>query len=100
MGATVHGVRTSFQQDMDEFGTETFQVRRSNHGWFLQDFMSEFVGIDHGCSPARQGGGNQAFAAGYAPDDPQDQHRSLPEPTTLSVVTSTRQGFRRRAMTS
>ncbi|HET8770613.1 MAG TPA: ABC transporter permease [Gemmatimonadaceae bacterium] len=33
MGATVHGVRTSFKQDMDEFGTETFQVRRSNPGF-------------------------------------------------------------------
>ena len=33
MGATVHGVRTSFQQDMDEFGTTTFQVRRRNPGF-------------------------------------------------------------------
>jgi putative ABC transport system permease protein len=33
MGATVHGVRMSFQSDMDEFGTETFQVRRRNPGF-------------------------------------------------------------------
>ena len=33
MGATVHGVRTSFQSDMDEFGTSTFQIRRRNPGF-------------------------------------------------------------------
>ncbi len=33
MGATVHGIRMSFQQDMDEFGTSTFQVRRRNPGF-------------------------------------------------------------------
>ena len=33
MGATVHGVRMSFQKDMDEFGTATFQVRRRNPGF-------------------------------------------------------------------
>jgi len=33
MGATVHGVRSSFQQDMDEFGTATFQIRRRNPGF-------------------------------------------------------------------
>ncbi len=33
MGATVHGVRMSFQSDMDEFGTATFQVRRRNPGF-------------------------------------------------------------------
>lgn len=33
MGATVHGIRMSFQQDMDEFGTATFQVRRRNPGF-------------------------------------------------------------------
>ncbi len=30
MGATVHGIRQSFQSDMDEFGAATFQVRRRN----------------------------------------------------------------------
>lgn len=30
MGATVHGIKMSFQQDMDEFGTATFQIRRRN----------------------------------------------------------------------
>jgi putative ABC transport system permease protein len=33
MGATVHGIRSSFQQDMDEFGTATFQIRRRNPGF-------------------------------------------------------------------
>jgi putative ABC transport system permease protein len=33
MGATVHGIKMSFQQDMDEFGTATFQVRRRNPGF-------------------------------------------------------------------
>lgn len=33
MGATVHGIRQSFQSDMDEFGTATFQVRRRNPGF-------------------------------------------------------------------
>ena len=33
MGAAVHGIRQSFQKDMDEFGTSTFQVRRRNPGF-------------------------------------------------------------------
>lgn len=33
MGATVHGIRNSFQSDMDEFGTATFQIRRRNPGF-------------------------------------------------------------------
>ena len=33
MGATVHGIRQSFQKDMEEFGTSTFQVRRRNPGF-------------------------------------------------------------------
>ena len=33
MGATVHGVRQSFKQDMDEFGTQTFQIRRRSPGF-------------------------------------------------------------------
>ncbi len=33
MGATVHGIRQSFQSDMDEFGTATFQIRRRNPGF-------------------------------------------------------------------
>jgi len=33
MGATVHGIRQSFQKDMEEFGTATFQVRRNNPGF-------------------------------------------------------------------
>lgn len=33
MGATVHGIRQSFQSDMDAFGTASFQVRRRNPGF-------------------------------------------------------------------
>jgi putative ABC transport system permease protein len=33
MGATVHGIRQSFQSDMDDFGTASFQVRRRNPGF-------------------------------------------------------------------
>ena len=33
MGAAVHGIRQSFQKDMDEFGTASFQVRRRNPGF-------------------------------------------------------------------
>ncbi len=33
MGATVHGIRQSFQKDMEEFGTASFQVRRRNPGF-------------------------------------------------------------------
>jgi putative ABC transport system permease protein len=33
MGATVHGIRQSFEKDMEEFGTSSFQVRRRNPGF-------------------------------------------------------------------
>ena len=33
MAATVHGIRQSFAQDMEEFGATTFQVRRTNPGF-------------------------------------------------------------------
>ena len=33
MGATVNGIQQSFQSDMDEFGTATFQIRRRNPGF-------------------------------------------------------------------
>ena len=33
MGAAVHGIRQSFQKDMDEFGASSFQVRRRNPGF-------------------------------------------------------------------
>jgi putative ABC transport system permease protein len=33
MGAAVHGIRQSFQKDMEEFGTSSFQVRRRNPGF-------------------------------------------------------------------
>ncbi len=33
MGATVHGIRQSFQSDLDEFGATTFQVRRRGIGF-------------------------------------------------------------------
>ena len=41
MGATVHGMRESFQSDMDEFGTATFQVRRRNPGFNSCDPSTE-----------------------------------------------------------
>jgi putative ABC transport system permease protein len=41
MGATVHGIRMSFKQDMDEFGTATFQVRRRNPGFNSCDPTTE-----------------------------------------------------------
>lgn len=41
MGATVHGIRMSFQADMDEFGTATFQVRRRNPGFNACDPTAE-----------------------------------------------------------
>ncbi len=43
MGATVHGIRQSFKKDMDEFGTNTFQVRRRNPG------MNNCDGTDDSC---------------------------------------------------
>lgn len=33
MGATVHGIRKSFQSDLDEFGATTFQVQRRGIGF-------------------------------------------------------------------
>ncbi|BAH38184.1 hypothetical membrane protein [Gemmatimonas aurantiaca T-27] len=33
MGATVHGIRQSFQSDLDEFGATSFQVRRRGVGF-------------------------------------------------------------------
>jgi len=33
MAATVHGIRQSFEKDMEEFGATTFQVRRTNPGF-------------------------------------------------------------------
>ena len=43
MGATVHGIRLSFKKDMDEFGANTFQVRRRNPGFNTCD------GTDDSC---------------------------------------------------
>jgi putative ABC transport system permease protein len=33
MAATVHGIQQSFEQDMEDFGATTFQVRRTNPGF-------------------------------------------------------------------
>ncbi len=41
MGATVHGIRMSFQKDMDEFGTATFQIRRRSPGFNTCDPSTE-----------------------------------------------------------
>ncbi len=47
MGATIHGVRQSFQQDLDEFGANTFQVRRRGIGFNACD------GTDENCPDRR-----------------------------------------------
>jgi putative ABC transport system permease protein len=50
MGATVHGIRSSFQKDMDEFGASTFQVRRRNPG------MNGCDGTDDNCPDRKNPG--------------------------------------------
>jgi putative ABC transport system permease protein len=47
MGATIHGVRLSFQQDLDEFGANTFQVRRRGIG------LNSCDGTDENCPDRR-----------------------------------------------
>jgi len=47
MGATIHGIRQSFQQDLDEFGASTFQVRRRGIGFNSCD------GTDENCPDRR-----------------------------------------------
>lgn len=47
MGATVHGIRQSFQSDLDEFGATSFQVRRRGIGFNACD------GTDDTCPDRR-----------------------------------------------
>ena len=47
MGATIHGIRRSFQQDLDEFGANSFQVRRRGIGFNTCD------GTDENCPDRR-----------------------------------------------
>ncbi|HEY0932014.1 MAG TPA: ABC transporter permease [Gemmatimonas sp.] len=47
MGATVHGIRQSFQSDLDEFGATSFQVRRRGVGFNACD------GTDDTCPDRR-----------------------------------------------
>ena len=47
MGATIHGIKQSFQQDLDEFGANTFQVRRRGIGFSSCD------GTDENCPDRR-----------------------------------------------
>jgi putative ABC transport system permease protein len=47
MGATIHGIRQSFQKDLDEFGANTFQVRRRGIGFNSCD------GTDENCPDRR-----------------------------------------------
>ncbi len=47
MGATVHGIRQSFQKDLDEFGANAFQVRRRGVGFNACD------GTDDTCPDRR-----------------------------------------------
>jgi putative ABC transport system permease protein len=50
MGATVHGIRQSFQSDLDEFGATSFQVRRRGVGFSACD------GTDDTCPERRNPG--------------------------------------------
>lgn len=50
MGATVHGIRQSFQSDLDEFGATSFQVRRRGVGFSSCD------GTDDTCPERRNPG--------------------------------------------
>lgn len=50
MGATVHGIRQSFQSDLDEFGATSFQVRRRGIGFNACD------GTDDTCPERRNPG--------------------------------------------
>ncbi|MBA4071812.1 MAG: hypothetical protein C0497_08270 [Gemmatimonas sp.] len=47
MGATIHGVRQSFETDLEEFGANTFQVRRRGVGF------SNCDGTDENCPDRR-----------------------------------------------
>ncbi len=47
MGATIHGIRQSFQQDLEEFGANTFQVRRRSVG------INNCDGTDETCPDRR-----------------------------------------------
>ena len=47
MGAAVHGIRQSFQKDLDEFGATTFQVRRRGIG------INSCDGTDENCPDRR-----------------------------------------------
>ena len=50
MGATVHGIRQSFQSDLDEFGATSFQVRRRGIG------INACDGTDETCPDRRNPG--------------------------------------------
>lgn len=50
MGATVHGIRQSFQADLDEFGATSFQVRRRGVG------VNSCDGTDDTCPERRNPG--------------------------------------------
>jgi putative ABC transport system permease protein len=47
MGATIHGIRQGFQQDLDEFGANTFQLRRRSISYNGCD------GTDESCAERR-----------------------------------------------
>jgi putative ABC transport system permease protein len=57
MAATVHGITASFQQDVDSFGTTSFQVRRRNIGFNACD------GTDESCPERRNPPVSSAEAA-------------------------------------
>ena len=71
MGATVHGVRQSFQSDLDEFGATAFQVRRRGVG------ISTCDGTDDTCPDRR----NPAITI-----DEWTNIRQLPEIETATAI--------------
>ncbi len=87
MGATVHGIKQSFQSDLDEFGATSFQVRRRGVGFNTCD------GTDDSCPDRR----NPAISL-----DEWQAIRDLPsvETATAWLSGSTNFGYRDRQVTN
>ncbi len=87
MGATVHGIKQSFQSDLDEFGATSFQVRRRGVGFNTCD------GTDDTCPDRR----NPAISL-----DEWQAIRDLPsvETATAWLSGSTNFGYRDRQVTN
>jgi putative ABC transport system permease protein len=78
MGATVHGIRQSFQSDLDEFGATSFQVRRRGVGFNSCD------GTDDTCPDRR----NPAITL-----DEWATIRAMPDVETATAWLSGQTGF-------